>query len=472
MKKFAMIVAVNLAVVGLGCAACGSQGDAAAGAADAAATADSGVSDAAASDTTVAAGPQLPTDRPILLWSDGEALAQNAPRLPANFDLPDQAVCAKDPTRQYIGEIFKYGINNVQVDWHWAPVVAGPDAKKPTLKQPEFNLAGALTHYNESGDDVLADHPFGLDTNADVKLDADFAYLGRSHKDEGGEGAIHAELEHNIFPRQALGMVPAKGDRTLMRGVWVLDCGHPPYGTEMHPPSFVAFARPSTPETTQAMLLFAPYRSSLLFNPSVELATKLDDDARFADLGTASFPHALVAAVIKAVASKADYVTAHALMVANRFETLHFSVCAPLPRPAGAHLQASWRLTSRSGVTLTAAADDAQGCVHITAVMDQSYKPMPLTYANTPWPWDQLSASAGGQLGASVDVRAEVVKIAKKMGLDPNAPALQADHPPRVDAYAMLELPAGADQDAPTAIQSGVDTQAFPFFGRVKAGWQ
>ncbi len=388
MKYFKVIAGITLATVGLVCASCGNQASSSASAADAATAKDSTSNDAAPGDTAVSAGPQLPTDRPVLLWSDPQALQQNAPHVPKDFTLPDQTVCAKDPTRQYIGELFKYGINNIQVDWHWAPVVGGPDAKHPTLDQPELNLAGVVTHYTESGDDVLADHAFGLDTNTDVKLDADFAYLGHSHKDEGGEGAIHAELEQRIFPHDALGLVPAVGDRTLMRGVWVLDCGHPPYGTEMHPPSFVAFARPSSPTSTVALAMFAPYRSSLLFNPNLDLATKLDDQARFADAGTASFPHALIGAVVKALASKADYISAHAIMVANRFESMHFSVCAPLPRPAGAKLAASWRFTARTGVTVSAVADDTQGCVHVTATMDKSYVPMPLVWADQVWSWE------------------------------------------------------------------------------------
>ncbi len=69
-------------------------------------------------------------------------------------------------------------------------------------------------------------------------------------------------------------------------------------------------------------------------------------------------------------------------------------------------------------------------------------------------------------------MRKEVIKIAGKLGLPTDAPALQADHPPHIDAYPMLPTPAGADQDAPTAILADQNGQAFPFYGRVKASWQ
>lgn len=423
-------------------------------------------------DVATVALPKLAEDRPILLWSDDGPATANAAHLPADFQKPDQTVCAKDPARQYIGELFSHGLNDIQVDWHWAPVIGGPVPGRPTLNQPEFFLAGEVTGYGESDDDVLADHAFGLDANANVKLDTAFAYLGHADKAEGGAGNIHTELEQRIFPRKELQFIPKSGDRTLMKGVWVLDCGHPPYGTEMHPPSFVSYGRAVSATETQAAVLFAPYRSSLLFHGDLALATKLDDEARFSDVGTGSFPHALIAAVTKALASKAEYVTAHALMVANRFDVLRFSVCAPLPRPSGAKLDASWRLTARTGVTLAVQADDAQGCVHVTATMTAAYVPAPLVYADQAWSWEQLSKSASGQLGASVDVRKEVQKIATKLGMDPNAPALQADHPPHIDAYPALPLPAGADQDSPTAIASAVDSQAFPFYGRLRAAWK
>jgi hypothetical protein len=50
-------------------------------------------------------------------------------------------------------------------------------------------------------------------------------------------------------------------------------------------------------------------------------------------------------------------------------------------------------------------------------------------------------------------------------------PALQADHPPVVDAYPALQTRPGADADAPAAIDSGADDQPFPLYGRIRVRW-
>ena len=97
---------------------------------------------------------------------------------------------------------------------------------------------------------------------------------------------------------------------------------------------------------------------------------------------------------------------------------------------------------------------------------------MPLTPAEAPWPWDQLSASASAQLGQPIDVRQEIIQLLGQNGIDgAHMPALQLDHPPVVDAYAALNTRPGADADAPTAIDAAADDQPFPFYGRIRVRW-
>jgi hypothetical protein len=431
-----------------------------------------------------------PSDRPILLWTGADdehdsGAVRNAAILPKSLQdpksEPDPHACGKDPTRQYIGEIFQHGINDLQVNWHWSPVLSGPNEARRSVDQPELSMSGTVLESSEPGDDVLADHPFGADFNATVQLDAPFTMLAGGHfesEEEGGHGLLHTELEDRIFTRQAFGFVPKGGDRTLSRGAWILDCGHPPYGTEMHPPTFTAYAREvpaksDKPAGTQAVAFVAPYRSSLLFNPDAKLATAFSNLARFDDPATLPFAKALISLVVSAVSNGAERLTAHALMVPTRFDTLDWLVCAPLPRPAGAKLSATWRLFHRSGVQVKATPDEVTGCVRFEAAMTNAYQPMDLPHATTEWAWEELSKSASGQLGQSIDVRLEVIKLIKNvLKLDPSSvPALQADHPPLVDAYATLQPHAGADADSPLAVEMD-DQQPFPFHGRIFVGWQ
>lgn len=438
-------------------------------------TADGSKTEDSSADTTETSATStvsVAADRSILQYTTDTPAQANLAQLPANFTEPDQTVCAEDPTRQYLGEIFEHGLDEIQVDWHWAPVVSGPDLSRATVDQPEWWYAGEIESGNDSDDDVLADHPFGLDYSFDVTPDEDFDYMPSGG--EAGEGpGLHCEIEQRTFPRTGLGYAPVVGGRTLLRGVWVLDCGHPPYGAEMHPPTFLAFAHAASATTTEAMTFVAPYRSSLLFNPDTSEATNFASDARFTDSESRSFPHAFINAVLAAITGGADRLSSPALMVANRFEPVDFLVCAPLPRPEGAVLDAQWHFAARTGIDVQVRPLADDGCVRVQATMKDAYVPMELPYASADWSWEALSASAGGQLGQPIDVRQAIIDAAASLGLDAsNAPALQPENPPLVDAYAALEPAAGADDVSTMTIETGMDGQPFPFYGRVTAAWK
>jgi len=415
--------------------------------------------------------PPIPADRSILLWYGSAAQQQNQRNLPGGFSGPDEHACAADTSRTYLAELFVQ--HDIQVKWHWAPIVGGPNRDKPTLEQPEFSFAGTLADASDSTDDMLADHPFGLDVVSDVAPDAAFGFLVF-----GGPGAtettLHPEIETRIFPRAALNFLPQQGDRTLMHGVWVLDCGHPPYGAEMHPPTFVSYARPADARTTIAMAMVAPYRSSLLFNSDASLATDFANSARFSNPGTQPFSSALEAAVLAATFDPSiQQLSTHALMTANRFDRLDWAVCAPLPRPPGATLEATWRFTTRTGVSISAVPLEANGCVRFIATMAAAYQPMPLVHADQEWSWSDISTSASNELQSPIDVRQALIDLLTPSFPDAShIPALQPGNNPLIDAYPPLLPRAGADADSPTAIDAGADDQPFPFYGRVRVGWK
>jgi hypothetical protein len=158
----------------------------------------------------------------------------------------------------------------------------------------------------------------------------------------------------------------------------------------------------------------------------------------------------------------------HPMMEANRFSSLDFFVCAPNPRPAGAKLAATWRFTARTGVSIAADPVDSAGCVRFVATMGADYTPQSLAVKTADWPWQDLNDTASEQAGQPVDVRAAIVNSNPAAA---NAPALQANHPPRVDAYDPLAPLAGAEQDSPTQITTKADSQPFPFYGRVRVAW-
>src|SRR5207302_5187009 len=94
--------------------------------------------------------PPIPADRSILLWYGSAAQQQNQRNLPGGFSGPDEHACAADTSRTYLAELFVQ--HDIQVKWHWAPIVGGPNRDKPTLEQPEFSLAGTLADATDSTD--------------------------------------------------------------------------------------------------------------------------------------------------------------------------------------------------------------------------------------------------------------------------------------------------------------------------------
>lgn len=412
-------------------------------------------------------GFSIPADRPILDFTGSGAIDSNKGQLPSGFSTPDPQKCASDTTRAYILELFNPMTASTppQVLWHWAPVVSGPDATKPTLQRPEFYVAGTVSTAEVSTTDVLADHPFGFDFDVDVMPDAKYAFLAYRYQQST---ALHTEVETRAFPNVALGFTPQAGDRALMHGSWVLDCGHPPYFAEMHPPSFFSYARQLDANTTMALAVFEPYRSTQFYTQDAAKAVDLTNTGRFSLLGSKPFSLALTEAIQTAVISGADHLLIHPMLEANRFSSLDFFVCAPNPRPAGAKLTASYRFTARTGVSIDADVDDSAGCVRFLATMGSDYAPQAVTLKTAPWSWNDLNATASQEAGTPVDVRQAIIAGNPAAA---NAPALQADHDPQVDTYDPLAPLSGADQESPTQISSKADGQPFPFYGRVRVAW-
>ena len=408
----------------------------------------------------------IPPDRSILEFTGSTAQDANKAELPAGFTTPDQHQCSADPTRAYLLELFQPGpLDKPQVLWHWAPVVSGPNRDRPTLQQPEFFVAGKVAAAEVSTTDVLADHPFGFDLNVEVSPDPPYSALAYGYLNST---VLHTEVESRAFPADALGFMPQANDRALFRGAWILDCGHPPYFAEMHPPSFIGYARQLDAKTTVAAAVFEPYRSTQLYTQDPSVAVALNSTARFPLIGSKPFSPALIEAIQSAVITNSDHLALHPLMEANRFSSLDFVVCAPNPRPAGAKLSASWSFTARSGVSISADPVDSAGCVRFVAMMGADYTPMPLALQTVPWNWQDLNATATQQAGTPIDVRLAIIAAFPQVQ---NAPALQQGNPPQVDAYPTLQTLAGASQDSPTAIHPKADTQPFPFYGRVRVAW-
>lgn len=398
------------------------------------------------------------------------AAAANASALPPGFTMPLETVCAQDVTRGFIVELIEHGFDNPQVKYEWAPVIAGPTAVPP-IAQPEFFASGTVTGFERSGLDFRPSHPFGFDTTWDFRVDAPFAGLVHNRPGDSNDGdGIHGEIESGLYPDARFGITPAVGDRVALKGAWILDCGHPPYEAEVHPPTFLAFARSDGADTV-ALAFANPYRSSQLYG-FAEDVTRFADDTRFSALQVGPFTSELTTEVIQAALGLIDHFSLHSLIEATRFDPVTWFVCAP-PRPSPtAKLSFSYRFVARSGVTISAATRGDSGCLELHAELDTDYTPFVPDRLDHPWTWAEINSEASSQAGTQVDVRQLIVSTVESQGLPGDVPALQPETATVVDEYKPLEPLAGADADSPTALIDGADDQPFPFYGRVRIGWR
>jgi hypothetical protein len=226
-------------------------------------------------------GPTPILSGPILSFDLGETIMSNMSNLPAGFTAPQETVCATDTTRGFLEELVDHGINDTQVHFEWAPMIPGPTASQPSVGQPEFYMAGTIRGLDPSISDFRPPHPFGYDAAWNMLTDQPYLWLIKNRPGDPNDGdTIHAELEGGLLPGTAFGFSPAVGDRMLMKGAWIFDCGHPEYEAEMHPPTFVALARTDGADATVSLAFANPYRNTQLYG-DVELVDAFDDVTRF-----------------------------------------------------------------------------------------------------------------------------------------------------------------------------------------------
>lgn len=407
---------------------------------------------------------------PLLGFETAAATAANASVLPAGFTGPLETSCAEDVTRGFIAELIDHGFNNPQVAYEWAPVVPGPTSATP-IRQPEFFASGTVTGLDRSGLDFRPSHPFGFDTTWDFRVDAPFLGLVHNRPGDRNDGdAIHAELESGLYPDAQFGIVPTAGDRVAMKGAWILDCGHPPYEAEIHPPTFLAVARAEGTDTV-ALAFANPYRSSQLYGLPEE-TTVFSDDTRFSAMDASPFTRALTIEVIQAAFGEIMQFELHALLEATHLDPVTWYVCAP-PRPSpSARLQYSFRFVARRGVTISAATRGDSGCLEFHAEAGSGYRPFVPERRDHLWTWAEINSEASSQAGVDVDVRQLIVDTLKQQGLPADGVALRPETASIVDEYMPLQPRGSANADGPIAVVGSADDQPFPFYGRVRVGWK
>jgi hypothetical protein len=172
-----------------------------------------------------------------------------------------------------------------------------PNEWEETAGGHDVPVAGRVINTQDTGVDIPFDHPFGFDYW--FHIEPDQAYFGvlnapgiaqradcssaglASGKWDGDTcnafdvvrgrgqtptGALHTEVEQGLIPKAYL---PQAGDRIYARGHRIIDCGHPDYNAELHPPTMMARAwQDATLGQVRSTLIATPYVTRQSYVPA------------------------------------------------------------------------------------------------------------------------------------------------------------------------------------------------------------
>ncbi len=431
---------------------------------------------------TAAGGKALAEPTSIMDFDAAQAAALNQPQT----DADSLRICGNDDGSRFLAEILAGNPLAYKIPWRLGDVVAG-NAKPTATFGHQYVAAGIAgdLHAPSGSGDFPFDHPFGSDFNMDVALDPAYAFLSQlgglptanpQHTELGGGNFPHnpvqpaaddtwpsysAQAAANIHP----GYVPTPGDRVLVMGRWVNDCGHPPFATELHPISFLANAHVQGNRTV-AQAMYAPYRETQQYHPDLPVANDVYDIARYFSPNDYGFPAGLITSILRiqdagpAGYESIDHFESWQMIEANRTSPPDWRICAP-PGSVGQYVGANWDVVARPGVDLKVYADHVNGCVVVHADISQQTTPTP-TPKVCRLPWDFLNQVAAAEAGSpSLDLKAEIKKYV--------APQFQSrvDPDPIMNCYDAVQGPVVSATPQGQDVTTNSQTEA-PFYGRIE----
>jgi hypothetical protein len=418
----------------------------------------------------------------------------------------------------------------------WAPRTPSPDPGRPTINAHDIYISGDVAQHSLAGGDYRFDHPFGEavaeadltpgwpDDELDVRLDPAFQRFQNpglealATANHDGPGMIHAELaKGQVAPALRISSLkdylyrsPGGSDvgdfagaRVVAKGQWIHDCGHTPYPSELHPPSFMAYAAQVNPTTTHSIAFANPYRMSQLYNPgNKNLATDFENPGRFTADGTRYFAeialdagkgilaeelfksHDCLSALAEcailgpfcvtdpgfwaqilacqawqAVPFVSPDVSGGLVEATHIDQTLSWQVCAPQPRPPGVVLDYTYHYAARTGISVfPGAVDSVTGCVSFLALENNDYIPMRPNRSDFTWTVQQILADKGVEESGGLDVLLTLI-------------GASATHV-TIDSYPPLATGNHTVKDSPIGIEAGADDQPYPFFGAASVSWK
>ncbi len=386
----------------------------------------------------------------------------------SNFQIPD--IYNRGGVPQYhtfLADFPQYQEKGIPYEW-W-PIISGNfDSKFPTVQEPSLYFSGIIISSGDSQDDINFTHPFQL---RDYTFNAypfspsseyrNLVYNSADAEHKTVWRPLHIEIEKGLFPYHEFGWIPQPNDAILIYGNWIIDAGHSPFETEMHPPAFMALAHKEGNKTV-SFAYAVPFRTTELYNPDKSLANEINDVNRFRKSETKPFPGHLKDEISKIYAATSYRLEAHSLIEPVNIGVITWYVCDTSKHSSTAELQFNFHFTTRTGVAITATKHPDEGCIQFIASISPDYKPAGTNRTDIEWPWDQINSSAG------VDVKEKIYDAAANPLHIPNPPL---EKNPLVDIYDQLLPLANDNINVLPQIQVS-DAQPFPFYGWANVEWR
>jgi hypothetical protein len=412
-----------------------------------------------------------PPSPPALSWSSATA-AGNGTAAP----LKVAPICGS-PTDTYLAELLHHSPLKLKVMQEWADV---------GHVEHQVVVSGTVVDLHQGPGDLPFDHPLGDDLSMDVKLDpryVPFAQKLGSASSDTPAGDMHVEIssgfiphverppsatdsgtqtwpqlsQHNLTGFQPGFAHPAVGDRVLVAGRYIVDCGHPDFHTELHPISLLAWAE-THGRTTVVRFYENPYLDSEYYNPDPTLTGRVGAGGRLALASTKRFPKQLVDEVVGVLTGKIKRLYAYELVTAIPPVSGGFAACAS--GGGGGSVQVHSDLVVRPGVTVTVSPVAPDGCATVGVAASSSYAAADIPTRTCVMPWPYLDQVTAGALAASVDALQLIERFVPK-SLDP-----VVARSPLVSCADALAGP--TVKVAPSGTTTDVDgTQPFPVYGVV-----
>jgi len=378
----------------------------------------------------------------LLEFEKEPALAANGPvpPVPSNSLEEVKQVCGSE-TAVFGSELFTTPPSKIKVKNEWGDIVPGKD----------MEISGRISDVELSGGDLSIDHPFSRDFTFDVLLDEPYwplaRQLGTGAKDGGaGEHELHMEIElgqmlHSLpqfkgpaegEPWQLLpfeqtqpptptldtrahenleaGYIPREGERIVMRGRWIIDCGHPDFHAELHPITFMAFAHAQGAKTV-VHVLSNPYRVTQLYGAGTGEVNSTPKGAPFPE----GLEHSVGVDVEEAIGGIKAPITLPVGLERTKPEATPFIACRP--EGSSAKLKVRRHIIEREGVSVAVkplARECASAFAHVGRAGSSKfgdYTALQPPVRTCVLPWNLVTAEVAGGLGITGSKHDEVERI-------------------------------------------------------------